>query len=168
MTGVVTSHEVLELPQDYEDLLRELSLASVDYLLIGGWAVAVHGHGRTTDDIDIFVRANAENAARVFRALVNFGAPVHAHGISEGLFAQEEYGYRMGRKPLLIEILTKIDGVSYDEAERDAVSVQVAGFEVRVIGRRALIKNKEASGRPKDIADVEALTASAEEPLGSG
>jgi hypothetical protein len=147
----------LRLPQDYHDLLQELHDAHVDYLLIGGWAVAVHGHGRATDDIDILVRPTADNAQRVYAALHRFGAPLAQQGVDAGLFARARYGYRIGRKPLLIEILTTIDGVSFDEAAADAIVVDAAGLLIPVIGRRALIKNTRAAGRAKDLADVQAL-----------
>lgn len=147
----------LFLPPDYEDLLRDFAQCDVEYLLIGGWAVAVHGHGRATDDIDVFVRADVDNARRVIKALRHFGAPLSDHEVNEGLFSRERYGYRMGRKPQVIEILTTIDGVSFDEAQTDAVVARVADLEVPVIGYAALLANKRASGRPKDIADVLAL-----------
>lgn len=147
----------LDLPEDYQDLLREFVEGGVEFVLIGGWAVAVHGHGRATDDMDILVRPSKDNAARVFAALLRYGAPIAAHGVTEGLFAKPQYGYRMGRKPLLIEVLTTIDGVTFDDALEDALSVSVAGIDVPVIGRSALIKNKLAAGRAKDLADVEVL-----------
>lgn len=147
----------LHLPQDYEDLLRELVTAKVEFVLVGGWAVAVHGHGRATDDLDIFVAPTPDNAARVIAALRAFGAPVDQHGIDEGLFAKARYGYRMGRRPLLIELLTTIDGVSFSEAAAGAIWVRVADLSVPCIGRRELITNKKAAGRPKDLADVEVL-----------
>jgi len=80
----------LRLPQDYEDLLREFTNASVEYLLIGGWAVAIHGYARATDDIDILVRASAENAKKVVAALRRFGAPLSTHNVSERLFESEQ------------------------------------------------------------------------------
>jgi hypothetical protein len=95
----------------------------------------------------------------VFTALPRFGAPLEAHGLTEGVFAEARYGYRLGRKPLLIEILTSIDGIDFDEASRDAVEVVVAGIRVPVIGFEALLKNKRAAGRPKDLADIDALEA---------
>jgi hypothetical protein len=147
----------LSLPSDYEDLLRELVEAEVEFLLVGGWAVAVHGHGRATDDLDVFIRASPDNAKRVFAALQRFGAPLQSHGVTEGLFAEPRYGYRMGRKPLLIELLTTIDGVEFDEAARDSVAVSVGDLTIPVIGRAALLANKRAAGRPKDLADLEAL-----------
>jgi len=147
----------LRLPQDYEDLLRELVAAGAEFVVVGGWAVAVHGHGRSTDDLDVFVSPTPENATRVMSALRSFGAPISQHGVTEGLFATPRYGYRMGRKPFLIELLTTIDGVSFEDVAAGAVRVRVSDFDVPCIGRRELIANKKAAGRAKDIADVEAL-----------
>jgi predicted nucleotidyltransferase len=147
----------LHLPTDYADLLRAFLREQVEFVLIGGWAVAAHGHGRATDDLDIFVRASAGNARRVLAALERFGAPLAAHGVTEELFVQPRYGYRMGRKPLLIEILTRIDGVTFDEAIEHVIEVDVQGLRVPVIGRVALLENKRAAGRPKDLADLAAL-----------
>jgi hypothetical protein len=147
----------IRLPRDYEDLLREFVKGEVEFLLIGDWAVAVHGHGRATDDMDLLVRASPGNAPKVYAALQRYGAPLGAHGVTEGLFERPQYGYRMGQKPLLIELLTTIDGVTFEEAARDAIIVDVAGMQVPVIGRQALLANKRASGRPKDLADIEAL-----------
>jgi hypothetical protein len=149
----------LRLPEDYEDLLREFDEGGVSYLLVGGWAVAVHGHPRATSDMDLFVEPTVENAARVFAALDRFGAPLASHGVTEGLFAQDRYGYRVGRKPMLIEILTGLDSVSFEEASIAAVRVRVADFEVPVIGFAALLDSKRAAGRAKDLADLEALEA---------
>jgi hypothetical protein len=94
----------LVLPQDYADLLHEFARGGVEFVLIGGWAVAVHGHGRATDDMNVLVRATPENAARVYGALQRFGAPLDAHGVTAGLFAQACYGYRVGLEPLLADI----------------------------------------------------------------
>ena len=149
----------LRLPPDYEDLIREFVEGNVAFVVVGGWAVAVHGHPRATDDLDLFIEASHENADRVFTALRRFGAPLEAHGVTSGLFTQERYGYRVGRKPFLIEILTGIDGVAFKEAESSAVVVRLADLLVPVIGRAELLRNKAAAGRAKDLADIEALTA---------
>lgn len=119
--------------------------------------MAVHGHGRATDDMDVFVHATPGNAIKVFQALQRFGAPVSAHQVTPELFSRERYGYRIGRKPLLIEVLTSIDGVTFEEASEDAVHVRMDAAEVPVIGLRSLLKNKRAAGRAKDLADIEAL-----------
>jgi len=86
----------LRLPTDYEDLLRELVLGGVEFVLIGGWAVAVHGHPRATDDLDIFVRPTSANARRVIAALQAFGAPLETHGVSAKLFSRAKWGTAWG------------------------------------------------------------------------
>jgi hypothetical protein len=153
----------LTLPQDYTDLLLELLDAGADFVVVGGWAVAVHGHGRATDDLDILVRPTPENAARVYEALQRYGAPLEAHGVTPGLFTKARYGYRIGVKPILIEILTTVSGIDFDEATRECVLVQIEGRAVPFIGRRALLVNKRAAGRTKDLADVEALESGDDE-----
>lgn len=147
------------LPADYRDLLVALAGAGADFVIVGGYAVAAYGHVRGTDDLDVFIRPTPENAARVFRALVAFGAPVAAHHVTEELFARPGYGYRVGVKPSLIEILTEIDGVDFDEAVRDHRVVLVEGRQVRIIGRQALLENKRTAARAKDLADVAWLEA---------
>ena len=147
----------MKLPPDYVDLLRLLLRAEAEFVVVGGWAVAAHGHGRATDDLDVLVRPTAENARRVFGALEAFGAPVRNHEVTAELFERAEYGYRMGRKPLLIEVLTTIDGVSFDDAAADPVHGPIAELRVPFIGLDALLANKRAAGRPKDLADVAVL-----------
>ena len=142
------------LVDDFRDLLVAFVDGQVEFVLIGDWALALHGYARGTDDMDVLVRATPENAQRVYAALIAFGAPTAAHGVTANLFAHEGYGYRMGLKPNLIEILTKVDGVDFDEAVRDAGTFTLEGREVPFIGRAALLKNKKAAGRPKDLADV--------------
>jgi len=155
----------LELPQDYVDLLLELHDARVEFVVLGGWAVAVHGHGRATDDLDVLVRPTPENAVRVYDALQRFGAPLEAHGVTVELFSKPQYGYRIGVKPVLIELLTSVSGIDFDEAASERVTVQIDGRAIPVIGRKALLANKRAAGRLKDLADVEALES---DPNGDG
>lgn len=146
-----------KLADDFRDLLVAFADEKVEFLVIGGWAVALYGNVRGTDDLDVFVRPTSDNAKRVFRALLVFGAPVVAHGITEGLFASKGYGYRMGVKPNLIEVLTSIDGVDFDEALQGGGAFPLEGRDIPFIGRQALLKNKRAAGRPKDLADVDWL-----------
>ena len=147
----------LNLPEDYLDLLAAFAEAHVDFVIVGGWAVAAHGHGRATDDLDVFVRANPANAAAILRALAAFGAPVEQHALDAAIFASPGPGYRMGRRPILIEILTEVSGIEFDEALVGALNVDVGAVVARVIGREALLRNKRAAGRLKDLADIEAL-----------
>ncbi|HJL40197.1 MAG TPA: hypothetical protein RMG48_02765 [Myxococcales bacterium LLY-WYZ-16_1] len=145
---------MLDLGDDFADLLVALHDEDVEFLLVGGWAMALHGHGRGTDDLDVWVRASADNAQRVYRALIRFGAPVHAHQVRPEDFEVERYGYRFGRKPQLIEILTTVTGVDFDDAWPDRRIFELEGRKIPCIGRRALIANKRAAARPKDLADV--------------
>ena len=147
----------LELPDDFRDLLTELADAQVEFVLVGGWAMAVHGRPRATEDIDILVRASAENSAKVVSALSNFGAPLASHGVSNDTFGTEGPAYRIGVKPLQIQLLTKISGVSFDEVSESSIVAELDGREVRVIGLHALLTNKRAAGRHKDLDDVEWL-----------
>ena len=154
------------LNKDFQDLLAALVDAKAEFVLIGGWAMALHGHGRGTDDMDVLVRPSAENAQRVFTALLEFGAPVSAHGVTAELFAGARYGYRMGQKPNLIELLTSVNGITFDEARAGARFFELDGRQIPFIGRAALLQNKRAAGRPKDLADVAWLEAHPEEEPG--
>ena len=146
-----------KLPQDFEDLLVELCEADAEFLLVGGWAVILYGHVRATDDMDIFVRPAEDNSLRVTSALKSFGAPLAAHGVADNHFAVEGDAYRFGVAPLKVEVLTKISGVSFDEALVGARRFDLDGYEIPYIGKHALIQNKKSAGRHKDLADVEEL-----------
>ena len=146
-----------KLPQDFADLLTEFCEADVEFLLVGGWAVILYGHVRATDDMDIFVRASQTNSERVVAALDAFGAPLRAHGVTSAHFAKEGNAYRFGIAPLKVEVLTKISGVSFDEALQGSKTFDLDGHRIPYIGKSALIANKKAAGRHKDLADVEDL-----------
>jgi predicted nucleotidyltransferase len=146
-----------KLPQDFTDLLVELCEAEVEFVLVGGWAVILYGHVRATDDMDVFVRPTPENSKRIHAALENFGAPLTAHDVSDRHFATRGDAYRFGIAPFRVEVLTQISGVSFDEALEGARSFDLDGRAIPYIGRAALIRNKKAAGRHKDLADVEEL-----------
>lgn len=148
---------VAKLPRDFTDLLIELCEAQVEFLLVGGWAVVLYGHVRSTDDMDIFVRASDGNSARVHAALEAFGAPLRAHGVGASHFANEGDAYRFGVAPLKVLILTKISGVSFSQALQGAQTFELDGYAIPYIGKAALIANKKAAARYKDLADVEEL-----------
>jgi len=149
--------QVLELPDDFRDVLVALADERAEFVLIGGWAMAVHGRPRATEDLDVLVRATRDNSARVFAALSAFGAPVGLHGVEPPTFEREGPAYRIGMKPMQIEVLTKISGVSFDEAASAPLHATIDGRVIPVIGRRALLRNKRAAGRHKDLADAEWL-----------
>jgi hypothetical protein len=133
-------------------MLKGFAAHEVDYLLVGAYAVAVHGYPRATGDIDLYVRPSADNARRVMAALAEFGAPLQGVGAVD--FETPGIIYQVGVAPSRIDLLTAIDGVSWDEAWASHRVQDVAGLSVPVIGLEALLKNKKASGRPKDLADL--------------
>lgn len=147
-----------KLPQDFADLLIELSEAQAEFLLVGGWAVILYGHVRATDDMDVFVRASTSNSGRVYAALEAFGAPLRAHAVTPEHFANEGDAYRFGIAPFKVEVLTKISGVSFDDALQGSNTFELRGYQIPYIGKRALIANKTAAGRHKDLADVQELS----------
>jgi len=143
------------LNPDFRDILSGFSEEKVEFLLVGAYALAVYGLPRATGDIDLWIRLSAENARRVARALVTFGAP--SSNISEEQLKTPGTVLQIGVAPRRIDILTSIDGVDFDDAWRDRTETLVEGLKVSVIGRRHLIQNKKAVGRPQDLADIARL-----------
>lgn len=151
---------MIALPEDFRDLLVDLADAGAEFVVLGGHAVAFHGHPRATKDLDILVRATPANAARVYRALAAFGAPLSTFAVTEADFASYEGVLQIGLPPRRIDILNRADGITFAEAVAAGDSFDVAGRRVPVIGFEALLQNKRAANRAQDIADMEALQAS--------
>jgi hypothetical protein len=150
---------VIELPEDFRDLLIELADSGAEFVLVGGHAVAFHGHPRATKDMDVLIRANPSNAERVYKALAAFGAPLQNFDVKAKDFATYDGMLQIGLPPRRVDIINRADGVSFDEAIAEGSSFTLDGRTIPVIGRAALIKNKRAAGRAQDAADVEALAA---------
>lgn len=146
-----------EIPQDWVDLMACLREESCDFVIVGAHALAAHGLPRATGDLDVLVRPTKANAMRVYRALVRFGAPIQAHGLSADDFSIPGTLYQMGLPPLRIDILNEISGVGYDEVVADTVEGKLGMERVRFIGIEPMIRNKRAAGRAKDLADAAAL-----------
>jgi hypothetical protein len=146
-----------DLNSDFKDLLICLGREGVEFVLVGAYALAFHGAPRATGDIDVFVRPTAANAERVWRALGAFGAPLAAAGVRPSDFAAPGIVYQVGLPPRRIDILTQISGVTFDEAWASRVLAEIDGQPIPFLGREALIVNKRASGRLKDLADVQRL-----------
>jgi hypothetical protein len=140
---------------DFVDLLRAFIAADVRFLIVGAYALAVHGKPRGTGDMDVWVDATPANARRVMRALAAFGAPLGQ--IAETDFARTGVTYQIGVPPGRIDILTELTGLAFEEAWPDRVSQEFGDVDVPVIGRAAFIRNKRATGRLKDLADIEGL-----------
>jgi len=143
------------LNKDYKDMLQALSDEKVKFLLIGAYALAAHGYPRATMDIDIWIMPSPENAVAVMRALGLFGAPLGDLSTSD--FQTEGIIFQIGVAPRRIDIITSVDGLAFDDAFLHSMAVTIDGLEIRIPSIPDLIINKRASGRIKDLADVEML-----------
>ncbi len=141
--------------RNFLELLSAFSGESVEYLIAGAYALAAHGVPRATGDLDVWIRASEQNAARVFRALAVFGAPLA--GTREKDFRTPGTVFQIGVPPQRIDVLTELDGIRFEQAWPHRTEVDLAGMKVPVIGRADLIRNKRAVGRPQDLADVARL-----------
>ncbi len=140
---------------DFVDLLRAFADADVRFLVVGAYALALHGRPRATGDLDIWIEATPENASRVVRALATFGAPLR--DVSEVDFSREGIVYQIGLPPGRIDLLTELTGVAFAEAWPERQRGRFGDIDVDFIGRAAFIKNKKATGRPRDLGDIDGL-----------
>jgi hypothetical protein len=148
---------------DFKELLSVLNAHRVKYLVVGAYAVSIYAQPRATRDLDILVKADAENAGAVFAALAQFGAPLQ--GLTPADFAQKGPFLRMGRPPVGVDILTEMAGLEFDAAWERRVEDLVdpaTGLKANFISRDDLIAAKLASGRLQDLADAEAIRKAAE------
>lgn len=148
---------MIELPPDFRDILIELHDAGAEFVIVGGHAVAFHGHPRATKDLDLLVRADGRNAARVYQALASFGAPLEMFEVGEADFATYDGVLQIGLPPRRIDILNRATGITFDEALAGSEAFDLDGRSIRVIGFDALMKNKTAAAREQDLADIKAL-----------
>ena len=143
------------MSSDFEELLRNFNGNEVKYLIVGGYAVMLYTEPRYTKDLDVWVLANPENAAKVWRALVEFGAPLA--GLCPDDFAHEGFFYQIGQPPVRVDILMSIDGVKFEEAwpkrRESHLGAQAAWF----ISREDLLKNKRTTNRHLDLHDASLL-----------
>ena len=141
--------------QDFLDLLRAFIDRDVRFLIVGAYALGVHGRPRATGDLDVWVDPTPDNAPRIMEALEAFGAPVQQVAAAD--FSRPGIVFQMGLPPLRIDVLTELSGLTFAEAWSSRISAAFGSVTVDVIGRDAFIKNKRATGRARDLADVEAL-----------
>ena len=146
------------LNNDYKDMLRALLDEQVEFLLVGAYALACHGYPRSTLDIDIWVKPSRENAKALLKALVSFGAPTA--DISQEDFETSGIIFQIGVAPRRIDIITSITGLDFDKTFEKSLEVDIEGLTVRIPSVDDLIINKKATGRTKDLADVEMLSKS--------
>jgi hypothetical protein len=145
----------MELDRDFSEFIACFAARDVQFLIVGGYAVAAHGHPRYTKDLDVWVRVDRGNAERIIDALGDFG--FGDLGLAVEDFLTEDVVVQLGREPQRIDLLTFVSGVEFDEAYANRVVVEIGGVEVPVIGRAELRRNKLATGRLRDLADIEDL-----------
>jgi hypothetical protein len=149
--------------QDFKDLLSVFHDHGVKYLIIGGYAVSLHAQPRATKDLDLFIKPDAANGRAVYAALVAFGAPIE--GIREEELVDRSSFIRLGREPVAVDIHSDIPGVDFDAAWESRVEATIdpkSGFNAFFISRDDLIASKLASGRTRDLADVEDIREAVE------
>ncbi|HVT04506.1 MAG TPA: hypothetical protein VHL58_14155 [Thermoanaerobaculia bacterium] len=139
----------------FVEMLRALSDAGAEHLVIGAHAVAAHGHLRATEDFDIFIRPTTDNAERVIDAINRFGAPSRDLTIED--LATAGIFFQIGVRPFRIDLINDIPGVTFEEAWNSRLEIEIDELMIPFIGKDALIKNKRATGRPQDLLDAEAL-----------
>ncbi|MBI4025865.1 MAG: nucleotidyltransferase [Verrucomicrobia bacterium] len=147
---------MIPLPRDFQDFLKLLNVQGIRYVVIGGYAVAFHGYVRYTGDLDILVELSIANAERLARVVREFGFDLPE--VTTELFLRKGKIVRLGREPMRLEILNDIDGVSFEECYKNRKEVEMEDLKIPFIDLPQLLKNKQASGRQKDLADLEALS----------
>ncbi len=145
----------MEIYRDFKELLELFNAHRVEYLVVGAYALAAHGVPRATGDIDLWVNPTPENAERIVRALNEFG--VGGLDLSTADFVKPEHVVQLGVQPVRVDIITAIDGVKWDVAWQGKFTGDFGPVPTQYLGRREFVANKRASGRRKDLADLEAL-----------
>jgi hypothetical protein len=147
--------EKLPLPADFRDFLQLLNAGKVEYLLVGGYAVAHYGYPRATGDMDVWVAANPSNAHKVADVLQRFGFA--AESVNAVQFSTPDQVVRMGVPPICIDVITSASGVEFDDCYARRHTATLDGIEINIIHVDDLKRNKKASGRAKDLNDLENL-----------
>jgi len=143
---------------DFRDFIQAMNHQNVEYILVGGYAVILHGYRRVTGDMDIWVNRTTENYQRLAKAFAEFGLPLFDMTESKFLDVEVADVFSYGRPPVSIDIITKLKGVEFDDAYSQAQVFNEEGLEIRFIHLNNLIEAKKAAGRHKDLDDIEKLT----------
>jgi hypothetical protein len=144
-----------KLNQDFREFIALLEKHAVEYLIVGGYAVAFHGFPRYTGDIDFFVAVSESNATGLLAVFEDFG--FGNIGIEKADFQQPDFVVEIGREPRKIQVLTGIDGVTFEECRQHGITETYGGMSLNFIGIDELLRNKLAAARAKDLIDVHAL-----------
>jgi hypothetical protein len=146
---------MIEFPKDFKEFLQLLNSKKIKYLVIGGYAVGYHGYPRATGDLDIWIAVNKKNALKMVDVLKTFG--FNLPELKVELFLTEENVIRMGIPPMRLDIITTIDGVTFETCFKNRVVADLGDFKVNFISKGDLLINKQSSGRPQDLVDFEKL-----------
>jgi len=141
--------------QDFREFIELLIKNNAEYLIVGGYAVGVHGHPRYTGDLDIWLNPSPKNAELILQSVIEFG--FSSYGLTQADFTKPGNVIQLGYPPLRIDLLTEIDGVTFDECFKNRKEVIIEDLKVNFIGYKDLLKNKRESGRPRDIDDIDNL-----------
>lgn len=145
----------MDLAPDYDEFCGLLSARGVEFVVVGAHALAFHGAPRFTGDLDILIRPTHDNAERLLQAIADFGFPAGALRAADIVAPTKVI--EMGLVPVQIHVMSHIDGVTWDEVWQDRQTGTFGARTVAFIGRETFIRNKRAAGRPKDVADIDAL-----------
>ncbi|OGW55560.1 MAG: hypothetical protein A2Y81_05555 [Nitrospirae bacterium RBG_13_43_8] len=145
----------MEVQKDFRELLELFNKHNVEYMIVGGYALAFHGAPRYTGDLDIFIRPDSMNAQRIMRALKDFG--FESVGLTEEDFKKPDNVIQLGVPPVRVDIVTSLTGIPWESALEQRVQGRYGDVQVHYIGREQFILNKRSMGRKKDLADIEAL-----------
>lgn len=145
----------MEVAPDFDEFIGCLTAHGVEFIVVGAYALALHGAPRFTGDLDIFVRPALDNASRLLNALDAFGFP--AVELTPEAIADHRRMLQMGVPPVQIHVMSAISGVAWDEVWADRVEGLLGNHTVPFLGRATFLRNKQAAGRPQDIADIDAL-----------
>jgi hypothetical protein len=145
----------MEVQKDFKEFLALLNAHEVDFMIVGGYALAYHGAPRYTGDIDVFIKPDSKNAMRIMKVLEEFGFSSLELSIDD--FKKEDSVVQLGLPPVRIDIITSISGVTWEQADASKEPGKYGEVPVFYIGKNQYVANKRATGRAKDIADIEAL-----------
>ena len=151
----LSADKSMKVQPDFRELLALFNAHEIDYIIVGAYALAYHGAPRFTGDIDIYVRPTPDNAIRILEALNSFG--FGSLGLKAEDFQKPEQVVQLGIPPVRIDLITSVTGVSWEQADTGKVSGQYGDINVHYLGRDQYTQNKRATGRKKDLADLEAL-----------
>ena len=145
----------MDLAPDFDEFIGFLTARGVDFVVVGAYALAFHGAPRFTGDLDILVRPTLDNAARLVSALEAFGFPVR--DLAPETIVDRRRMLQMGVPPVQVHVMSAISGVEWEEAWSDRIEGPLGSHRVHFLGRETFLRNKRAAGRPKDLADIDAL-----------